>query len=584
MPTIRLPLVGSMNQRGLAGSAALVLNEDQRFLNCTFEVITNPITGKSTVYLVKRPGWGQDSLVAAGSASTGLCKPQSFAATLTAFGETNSVIYHGTGSIGTITGRALHMTETLISGTGNVAIKSSDGSGWYYANDAKTVTAYTGFTSSGSTTVSTISSVGGMYIGQLITGNTIGAGARISTINSATSTIVLTVASSATSTGVALTKEPIAKIISPNFVTTGSSISAFRALDGYLFYTTDDGYINNSDLNSISAYSANARVAVQQSPDPAVAVEVQKETVLAFGFNSNQKFQNAGYSSGSPLQVVKTAVDHVGALDQRSITGLEDDLYYVSTPSEGDIGVYRLRNLVSSRVSTTAVDRIMGTVATSGAIYASSFRIGGYSYAAFVLSTAADGPSSMLLLESGDNTLLESGNKVLIEDTAAQTASFIRMLVYNTTLNIWSEWDCNQATFIDGISSGTANTLVATSRMNTSGKVYTINPTAYGQLYQDDGATFSTEVRTAKIDHGTGDVKSVEKIVLNGDVQAAGTVDLYKSDDDYATWQQLGTFDLTIQRPQITRCGSYRGGRAYKLVHQYNGAFRAESVEITYST
>lgn len=583
MPTVRIPLVGSFTQRGLSGSAALVLNEDQRFLNCCFEVITNPITGKSSVYLSKRPGWGQDSIVAAGSASTGLCKPQSFAATLTAFGETNSVIYHGTGSIGTITGRALHMTETLISGVGNVAIKSSDGSGWYYASDAKTVTAYTGFTSSGSTIVSTISSVGGMYIGQLITGNTIGAGARISTITGSTSTIVLTVASTATSTGVALTKEPIANIISPNFVTTGSSISAFRALDGYLFYTTDDGYINNSDLNSISSYSANARVAVQQSPDPAVAVEVQKETVLAFGFNSNQKFQNQGYSTGSPLQVIKSAVDHIGAIDQRSVTGIEDDLFYVAAPSEGDVGVYRMRGLVSTRISTIAVDKIIGTVAASGAIYASSFRLGGYAYAAFVLSTAQDGPASMILLESGDNILLESGNKLLLEDTVAQIASFVRMLVYNATLNIWSEWDCNQATFIYGISSGTANTLLATSRMNTSGKVYTINPVAYGQLYQDDGATFNAEIRTAKIDHGTGDRKFVENIILNGDVQPAGTVTLECSDDDYSTWTTLGTFDLTKQRPKITRCGSYIGGRAYRLTHSYNGAFRAESIEITYS-
>ena len=107
MQTVRIPFVGSYNQRGLAGSADLTANLDQRYLNCTFDVVRNPITDKLTLYVQRRPGWSTDSLVAAGSASTGCIHPQSFNATLSAFGETNSVIYYGQSSVGTITGRAL---------------------------------------------------------------------------------------------------------------------------------------------------------------------------------------------------------------------------------------------------------------------------------------------------------------------------------------------------------------------------------------------------------------------------------------------------------------------------------------------
>src|SRR5678815_356687 len=278
MPTTRIPLVGTLNQRGLAGNAALVLNEDQRFLNCTFEVVTNSVTGKSTVYLSKRPGWGVDSVVAAGSASTGLCKPQSFNATLTAFGDTNSTIYFGTTSVGVITGRALHFTETLISGIGCVAIKSSDGTGWYYMDGAKDVTAYT-MDGNNSTTVTDIKIAGvqstaGLYPGQKLTAATnIAAGSRIVSVNSVAFTAVLdTITTGGAFNDLATTKEPIAKIIDADFVTTGTSISAFAALDGYLFYATDDGYVNNSDLNSVSSYTAGARIAAQQSPDPTVAV------------------------------------------------------------------------------------------------------------------------------------------------------------------------------------------------------------------------------------------------------------------------------------------------------------------------
>lgn len=589
MPTVKIPLVGSYNTRGIAANASLVLNEDQRFLNACFEVVTNPVTGKSAVYLTKRPGWGVDSIVAAGSASTGLCKPQSFNATLTAFGETNSVIYFGTNSVGTITGRGLHFTETLISGIGCVAIKSSDGTGWYYMDGAKDVTAYT-MDGNNSTTVTDIKIAGatntaGLYPGQKLTaGANIVAGTRVVSVNAGAFTAVLDTATiGGAFNDLAVTKEPIAKIIDSDFVTTGTSISAFGALDGYLFYATDDGYLNNSDLNSVSAYSANARIAVQQSPDPAVAVAIQKEIVVVFGFASNQKFQNVGLSTGSPLQVAKSSVDHVGALDQRSITSIEDDIYFASTPYEGDVGVYRMRGLQSQRVSTAVMDRILGSIASGGAIYASSFRLGGQTYSAFVVSMASDGPSSALLLESGDNMLLETSDRILLEDTASQTSSFVRMLTYNANLNIWSEWDCNQATFVDGVSTGTANQLLATSRMNTGGKVYKIDPVSNGDLYTDDGVAFSMEVRTSKLMDGPSR-KFVAKVTLIGwDSRNTLMPYLSYSDNDFQNYSTPRQFVLINGVPTLFRCGSHVQGRSYKVTHAANGPFRAEALSIDYT-
>ena len=582
MPTARLPLVGSFNQRGIDGSAALTINEDQRFLNCTFNLVQNPITGKNTIYAEKRPGWGVDTLVSSGIASTGLIKPQMFNAVMSAFGDTNSAIYFGTTHVGNITGRALHFTETQVSASSYVVIKSSDGTGWYYPDGAKDVLTYTGATSSGLFTVSTIADTAGLYTGQLITGNTIGVGARVSSVNSATSTIGLNVANTANSTGVIITKEPIAKIISANFLETGTYRSAFVPIDGFLIYATDDGYLNNSDLNTVSVYQATGRIAVQQAPDPTVAVAVQKNVVVAFGLNSNEKFQNAGFATGSPLQVVKSAVDHIGALDQRSITTIEDDIYFVSTPAEGDLGVYRMRGLQATKVSPPTIDRILGTAAVGGAIYANSFRLGGYPYVALIASLASDGPSSMMLLESGDNILLESADKLLLEDLSAQTAAFLRMLAYNTTLNVWSEWDCVEATFIDSIGSGSNNQLLATSRFKTDGKIYKIDPASDGELFQDDTSTYAMQIRTSRIDHGTNKRKVIPEIRLVCDRQSSGTVTLEASDDDYGSWATLGVFDLSSMEPKITRCGSYHGGRAYRLTHSTNAMFRGEALEIDY--
>ena len=217
MTTVRIPLVGSFNQRGLAGNTTLANSEDQRFLNCTFDLVHNSITGKNTIYVEKRPGWGTDSLVAAGSASTGLLRPQAYNATITAFGDSNSTIYYGSASVGTITGRALHFTETIVAGVNYVMMKSSDGTAWYYANGAKDVLAYTA-DGNNSTTITDIkiagvNSTAGLYVGQKLTAaSNITAGTRIVSINAGAFTAVLdTITTGGAFNDLAITKEPIAK-------------------------------------------------------------------------------------------------------------------------------------------------------------------------------------------------------------------------------------------------------------------------------------------------------------------------------------------------------------------------------------
>src|SRR3990167_3925429 len=168
MPTVRIPLAGSFNQRTIDGERTLAAAQDQRFLNCSFNVVQNPITGKATVYVEKRPGWKTDSIVEASAVSTGLIKTDSLSQFISAFGATNSTIYDGQVSVGAITGRALYFSETVISGASHVLIKSSDGTGWYYADDAKDQTAYVGDTHSGTAIIDSLDTTAGMYIGQVL--------------------------------------------------------------------------------------------------------------------------------------------------------------------------------------------------------------------------------------------------------------------------------------------------------------------------------------------------------------------------------------------------------------------------------
>lgn len=591
MPSATIPLAGSYNQRGINAAAVLTALEDQRFLNCKFRLVKNPVTGSSEFYVEKRDGWGVDSTISAGNSSTGIIKPLSINGTITAFGNTDSTIYYASTSVGTITGRALHFTETTISSVTHIMIKSSDGTGWYYVDGAKDTLTYTA-DGNNSTTITDIkvagvNSVSGLYVGQKLTaGTNITAGSRIVSINATAFTAVLDTATTGGAfNDVSITKEPVAKIISANFITTGAYISAFAEMDGFLFYTTDDGNVRNSNLNSVTNYTAMDSLSPNLSPDEPRAIVRQGQAIVVLGAASKEVYSNPGTNaSGSPLQRQTGPFQKVGVLDQRSVVSLGDDVYFVSSPQEGDLGVYRMRGVQAEKISTPEIDMIIGTVnASGGAFYASAFKLGGYSYFGVSISSASE-VAEELLLENADFMLLENNDNILLENTPAQLASFIRFLVYNAEINIWSEWDCSQATFVDSIGSGTVNQLYATSRYSTDGKIYTINPTSNGELYTDDGAAYTMQIRTSKLDFGTEVYKFINQVTLIGaDIQASGTATLEYSDDDYGTWTTVGTFDLTEKNPFITRCGAHQAGRAWRLSHSANTPFRAKALKFEYT-
>jgi hypothetical protein len=102
-------------------------------------------------------------------------------------------------------------------------------------------------------------------------------------------------------------------------------------------------------------------------------------------------------------------------------------------------------------------------------------------------------------------------------------------------------------------------------------------------VYQDDGAAYSLIIQTQGLDFDTDELKTVSDIWLDADTQSSGTALLEASDDDYATWKTIGTFDMTKHEKRITRCGSHRGERAYRLTHSANTAFRAQNLRIKYT-
>ena len=582
MTTVRIPLVGSFNQRSIDGAVSLSSELDQRFLNCAFTVVKNPVTGSDVVYVEKRPGVSVDTLVDADEFSTGLLKSQSLTSIISGFGSTNSIIYVGPTNVGTITGQALHFSETLIGSTSYILIKSSDGTGWFFAEDAADDLSYVGNTNT-SITIDSLDSTAGMYVGQEISGTDIVAGTRIASIVSA-SAITVDTATTGTTVDVTITKTPIAKIIDADFASTADYISALVPMDGYLFYTTSDGKINNSNLNSVTDYTAIDFLSAQMYPDPTVAIVRSKNLLGIFGTGSLEIFKNVGNANGSPLQSIPENCIRIGTNNQLGVTTLEDDVYFVGTSTYGDIQVFRLKNLQVEKVSTPIIDRILGTQSTTGGtFFVSGFQLGGYKYVIVTVGTVTQQSSDNLLLEGGDDLLLEDGSSfLLLEGSATVLGTFNRQLVYNVDLNVWSEWDCEELTFVVGQGAGAYNKLLMSSRFLDTGYIYKISPGSDAEVYADNGTNYDMEIRTSRINFGTSKRKFIPSIKLICDELSSGSVTLEASDDNYVTWKTLGTFDLTVAEPKITRCGSHKGGRAYKLTHSTDSFFRAEALEIDY--
>ncbi len=140
--TVGLGVVGSM----IVGATPASSSKDQRWINCFAETVSDPLTGKQTVSLVKRPGFTTAFTPAAGAVGSALLVWTGYGtgdSVISAFGSPNSTIYRGTTSLGTITGIATGITETVISGVATLVVTSSDNTAWYYTVALGTMTKIT---------------------------------------------------------------------------------------------------------------------------------------------------------------------------------------------------------------------------------------------------------------------------------------------------------------------------------------------------------------------------------------------------------------------------------------------------------
>ncbi len=555
MADVILPFAETSNRRAFHSISD---TKDQRLISA----LVTPY--KNGMYVEKRPGVAKDeNAIAAGLSGQFAFLSPSTGQKVYVFGDSSaSDVYLDGVLAATDIGIVSNIIETIIGSTTYYLISVLTGivkEGWFLADDAADDTSYTGTRTNASPIITSMDNTTGMYIGQKVSGTGIPADTRILTVDSSTQ-ITMTANATSSGAGMTITKEPIAKIIDADFPVglTTFARGHFVTLDGYVFILTKDGKIYNSDLNSVTSWSATNFISTNMSTDNGVSLAKYKNYIIAFGEESMEVFYNAGNPTGSPLARYNEAYSNIGITwDGAAILGLgappltqygDFICWQGGSPVPVTLvqhsSIYLLNDLRPQKISTPYIDRAI----TGRPVSLDILKFEGLMYLHVAVGTRSSLVKSWLYcfdtqmwMESGFPYYLRFSpgglHCVAINDTGGHTY-------------VWGDYAADTILWRD------------------------VTSTSYTMTIQMD-----------KWDAGTNKRKFLDRIdLLGSDIQSSGTTTLEISIDDYATWVTVGTFDNTVIDPYMVNCGSFVGAAAFRITHSANTAWRAKGLKVYYRT
>lgn len=323
-PNLVLPLATSYNERGVAGYTHSVTNsEDQRKLNCIYEVAKNPLTGKGTLVLAKRQGVTINANTY-GSAS-----------------DVPMLISRGveTGAIAPLGVRpwvfSCNGLDVKVSNNTTTTTIFSDAAGFTPLHVDATVI-YTAL--DGAPTVVLQSKTISDFLAQRVFyGTAIGTWTEITDAD----------------------------------FTSRIHRGKMEHLDGYAFYLDAENLIWNSDLNSLSSWLATSFFAKQIKQDYSVGLARLGNQILAFGDYTMEAFFNAGNTTGSPLGRIATRHEETGLIRPYTAAIQSGTHYYAilgktlffvgrRAGGVGSVGLFAYSGDAIENVGTSYINKIIG--------------------------------------------------------------------------------------------------------------------------------------------------------------------------------------------------------------------------------
>jgi hypothetical protein len=314
-------------------------------------------------------------------------------------------------------------------------------------------------------------------------------------------------------------------------------------LDGRVYVMDTGARVHNSDVNTITAWTADSYFTANKVPDIGVALVSHREMLIAFCARHFEVLRNGGLSNLSPLAREDQYCQSIGCMSADAITKVRDTVYWGGSSEEGIVGIYSFEGGATSKISTPEIDAQL-TLA---------------------------GPANISLSSAG----MYGRHCVIVR---ASNTTF----VYYVEEKAWGEWNSTTPLWAksDGVTVGSTMVCYFISDVSTSGKVYVFNPASIS--YQDAGVAFTATYQSAKLDFGTNRRKKWERIDVICDKEStASTLGIAFYDNDYVTSSSVRNVDLSSESPMLKKCGSSKR-RSFALTHSANTPARLEALEIEF--
>lgn len=318
-PNLNLPLASSINERGIAGTTHTITNsEDQRKINCYYEVSKNALTGAGKVTLTKRPG------VTIGFPISGLSSQASYLVS--------------------------YPIQTFVDGLKNRA--------WIYSTNGNDVRADSTILFSSATAYTPC------FVDTTLLSNlpTIVVQARQLNYTTAHRTFFCQTSTAA-----------FTEIVDADY--TGLFHKGkMEHMDGFAFQLESTNKIYNSDLNSLASWNPTNVITKQIKQDIPRGLARLNNQILAFGDETVEMFYNAGNATGSPLSPIKQLHQRIGLQLQIPSGGthyyaiLGNRLYFVGRAGGGNYSnaVYSYNGSGFEKISSNYVDKLLAADASGG--------------------------------------------------------------------------------------------------------------------------------------------------------------------------------------------------------------------------
>lgn len=490
-PNLTLKLAASYNERGIAGGSATQSGIDQRKINCLYEVAVNPISGTNTVYLIKRPGFTLNTAIGQSSDSRylmlqmGSGTPGSTGLWVFTKNGSNSRASDSASNNTILSSASFHprfISSTLISGTETAVVQLVDttfaGSVAQRVYHASAIGSWTEITDADFTAL--------VHVGQMI------------------------------------------------------------HMDGFAFIMTTNNRVYNSDPNSIANWTSTNYTTKNIFQDTAVGLMRLGRIILAGGHETIECFYNAGNATDSPLGRITQMAFKVGVTRTANTAGagnrtysvqIGNRLYFLGGNVRGSIqdqGLYMFDGARVEKVSSSFIDKILGTTSV--------------------------GPGVTL-----SRAIIQQQEALLISLTGADTNPS-QGLLYIPSWNEWFEWTSTTTQMVAlgpwflGIGSA-ANAELVRNVSDTNSWI-------------DTASSNYTMTVQFRIPEAGNQRKFMSMCALDGvTATSAQSITIEKSDDDYQTFSTLGTIDMTSMKKALYRCGSYRN-RVIRISHSGNSEVR----------